>query len=482
MPKLKPLPLAHPAALAALLVLLLNDHLLRWWLPSTLTGKVSDFAWLFIAAIGLAWLLSRLLPARMVKSGDRIAWIGFTIIALGFVLGKTQPTFHNWVGIAFKTITGSPIGLKLDSTDLIALIALIPAWFTWKASDHSPLRPGRASWLVISISALLTIANMAQPNQGIENLEIIDQRIVAQTAWSCFISEDGGLSWRSISQDNCRINPRVNILDDPLQPNKIWSFQAGGPIEVSHDDGNTWSIDYTPTYLSQVEEAYIQRTKSGNPDLSRKGPFDVVYDPKSGNLIFAMGYQGILIRTPESEWITVEVFEYKPDVKIGYHEAVSLIIGELILSLAVGMLTISIQSIIDIRERYAQILLILIALEAMLLLGIVIFLPPALSFGYAETVAFPLVALSAIGAAIMVPYSLYRLHARSVRLMWQSVLIALATGLVFATPYVLWILNIIPDYSTARNLALIFAGTLMLSGFLFVKMIIRKDGLIQGIV
>ena len=47
--------LAHPVSLAAVALLLFNDHWLRWHYPSWLTGKLGDFTWLvfapFIAAL-----------------------------------------------------------------------------------------------------------------------------------------------------------------------------------------------------------------------------------------------------------------------------------------------------------------------------------------------------------------------------------------------------------------------------------------------
>jgi len=56
--------LAHPISLGAIVLLLFNDHWLRWNHPSWLTGKLGDFAWLafapFIAALLLAWVI----PAR----------------------------------------------------------------------------------------------------------------------------------------------------------------------------------------------------------------------------------------------------------------------------------------------------------------------------------------------------------------------------------------------------------------------------------
>jgi hypothetical protein len=49
--------LKHPLTVTCILVLLLNDHLLKGTIPSILTGKLSDFAGLFFFPFLFAALL-----------------------------------------------------------------------------------------------------------------------------------------------------------------------------------------------------------------------------------------------------------------------------------------------------------------------------------------------------------------------------------------------------------------------------------------
>src|SRR3990170_5839611 len=62
--------LGHPLTLACIGLLLVNDHFLKRLYPSTLTGKLSDFAGLFFfpflltALLGLAGSAVSRLPAR----------------------------------------------------------------------------------------------------------------------------------------------------------------------------------------------------------------------------------------------------------------------------------------------------------------------------------------------------------------------------------------------------------------------------------
>ena len=56
--------LCSPLSLGAMAVLLINDHLLRRFWPSWVTGKLGDFAWLLFFPFALAWVLAFILPRR----------------------------------------------------------------------------------------------------------------------------------------------------------------------------------------------------------------------------------------------------------------------------------------------------------------------------------------------------------------------------------------------------------------------------------
>lgn len=64
---------AHLAALVALFVLVLNDHVLKYAAPSTLTGKLSDFAGVYLLAVVLRCGIGRW-PACVVTAAAFIWW------------------------------------------------------------------------------------------------------------------------------------------------------------------------------------------------------------------------------------------------------------------------------------------------------------------------------------------------------------------------------------------------------------------------
>ncbi len=54
--------------------------------------------------------------------------------------------------------------------------------------------------------------------------------------------------------------------------------------------------------------------REGNP-VYRPEPFDAILEPHTGNLLFAMGHEGVLIRLPDNTWQWINVGKYK---KIDY--------------------------------------------------------------------------------------------------------------------------------------------------------------------
>lgn len=109
--------LLHPAWLASLVVLALNDHVLKGsgLLPGVLTGKLSDVAGLVVAPLLLAALL-RVRSAR--------AWVACHV-AVGAVFSAIQlsaAAAESWS--ALMGVFGFPWIITRDPTDLLALPAL----------------------------------------------------------------------------------------------------------------------------------------------------------------------------------------------------------------------------------------------------------------------------------------------------------------------------------------------------------------------
>jgi NhaP-type Na+/H+ or K+/H+ antiporter len=140
--------LLHPAFLAAVGVLLFNDHWLKWHHPSALTGKLSDFAGLafFPVLLWSGWELSLAAARRFRGPSWRAALASVIATAVVFSLVKTTDAGaelyrHLWAAMQWPARAAlalsrgalpAPPGavhLVRDPTDLIALPALaLPLW------------------------------------------------------------------------------------------------------------------------------------------------------------------------------------------------------------------------------------------------------------------------------------------------------------------------------------------------------------------
>ena len=114
--------LCQPASLFALMILVVNDHLLKGSgvLPAWLTGKLSDVAGLYVFPLFLISVVRGLTLICRVPLPRYRGWLSMSMVALTgliFSLAKTSPSFNIW----WADLWGHMV---LDSTDLYALPAL----------------------------------------------------------------------------------------------------------------------------------------------------------------------------------------------------------------------------------------------------------------------------------------------------------------------------------------------------------------------
>jgi hypothetical protein len=150
--------LLHPITLAALGLLLVNDHVLKAAWPGPVTGKLSDLAGLAFFPIFLlsAWELALTLVGRWRSPTVRALATAVALCALGFILVKTVPAAAEGSGwllgaaqwmllFPSRLIAAQPLPpivrtvVVADPTDLVAVPALaLAAWV-----GYSRLRPFR---------------------------------------------------------------------------------------------------------------------------------------------------------------------------------------------------------------------------------------------------------------------------------------------------------------------------------------------------
>ena len=130
--------LLHPATLASLAVLLLNDRVLRWSYPSALTGKLSDVAGLVflpLLVVGLLELVRRRRTARTELLLVAAVGVGFAALKVvptvteAYRIGMGAAQYPLYAVTSLLGGQGWPelrrVAVVADATDLLALVALV---------------------------------------------------------------------------------------------------------------------------------------------------------------------------------------------------------------------------------------------------------------------------------------------------------------------------------------------------------------------
>jgi hypothetical protein len=154
----------HPVALSALVLLVVNDHLLKGSaVPGIVTGKLSDVAGIVLLPLVLqaTWECSGRVLGHPVRS--RARWMPIAITAIAFtaiqVSGAAAGLYERTLGLlqwlpaaGWAVLAGRPAPAVLaascvpDLTDLLVLpVCLIPAWLLRDRARGARLTPFGAS-------------------------------------------------------------------------------------------------------------------------------------------------------------------------------------------------------------------------------------------------------------------------------------------------------------------------------------------------
>ncbi len=468
-----------------MVVLLVNDHLLRRFWPSWITGKLGDFAWLLFFPFALAWGWALILPRR-----ERLVrGLAFGITGGIFALAKIVPAVHATVVRAAEWVLGFPVIWVRDPSDLLALVSLAAGWMMWDKIPAAetrivPRQGHTAKWnrLALAAAALLTVANSAgPPSIGIDHLLYKAGAIYGAGRYEGYVSRDGGLSWtmlkmeydpaagnymqdgetrielselrsESIETEEERRTPRILDVNGTVR----YRYASGQPIERSDDGGATWRKVYARSG-SPADKVYYERMYPNYKFYP--GPLDAVADPQTGNIVFAMGAEGVLVHTPDDTWRWVEVGRgRRAEVRRG--EGLFLVLqGELLLAAGFGLLTIMTLLARWRQGRAREIFLTLY----WLLWGMNVLLMPELRTSYPATLDTLLMAGGCIYLLIHIGIELAMTIPKqaTVREVGWVALTGLLVAVVFLLPYVLWVLAVIPWYGLAAGLGVALGVTAM---------------------
>ncbi len=146
-------------------------------------------------------------------------------------------------------------------------------------------------------------------------VEFEDEIVASAPNVNTFTSQDGGLTWQQADSGTLDISGSDCTLGKVLE-NELWAtpdgsvryrFEVGQSIEVSYDQGQSWQLVYD---LSKVVWESAHNPEPDHQVIVQSGPLDAMIDPKSGNLLLAMGHAGVLARLCSGEWYWVAVGPY----------------------------------------------------------------------------------------------------------------------------------------------------------------------------
>ncbi|RLK23538.1 hypothetical protein DER29_1403 [Micromonospora sp. M71_S20] len=315
--------LGHPATVAALVLLVTNDHLLKAAFPGPVTGKLSDIAGLVLAPPLVAVLLALLAPRLPARAA---AGLGLGLVAAGFTAVKSSGYAAAVASAAWSAVSG-PSLVRADGTDLFALPALALAWWSWSRARREPVR--RRSARLVRLLVLLPAATLAVAatspvhHPDAVRAAVLDERLAAgighgyadkvfddSPAWR--VSDDAGATWRDPTRGEAEAltgakGPVAGSLSrgcSTATPTRCYRVVPGRlAVEQSDDAGRSWRPAWGAT---EAQRAVLRRQY---PDLGPRGERIAtqeltVRDTGDGRhvVLVANGRDGFAVRRPDGSW------------------------------------------------------------------------------------------------------------------------------------------------------------------------------------
>ena len=314
--------LMHPVTLGALGVLLVNDLMFKaLWPGAWVPGKLSDLAWMMFAPPVLAYVLS--FATRGNQQAQRVAFLtAYAGLPLLYVAFNTFQPVHDVVLHVLGFGGGDGPRSPLDPTDsLVIPVAMAAAIWVWSRPplEAQSIRT-RLALLAATAAVLASVATSFGVDYGVIQVgRTASGRLGAITFFGSgdsmdgvFESVDGGLTWTNAGEQSATLEKRQFMELGEREPSGIFS---GGRIRITnHEVMSSAEVVYSFKYLQNGGNRWMQALDKRDVQdaVIATGHSDFFYDGQSGNLLLAMGLQGVVVIAPDGTATQVAVGRYSP--------------------------------------------------------------------------------------------------------------------------------------------------------------------------
>ena len=307
--------LMHPVTLGALGVLLVNDLVFKaLWPGAWVPGKLSDLAWMMFAPPVLAFVLSfaRLGSPKAQRAAFLTAYAGLPLLYVAF---NTFAPVHDVVLHVLGWVGGDGPRSPLDPTDSMVIpFAMAAAIWVWRRPplEARSIRT-RLALLAVTAAALASVASSYEYNRGIERVGRTNYgALAADFVGGPYQSRDGGLTWGKARQDWVALETRKLMELGEKEPSGIFST---GDIRITNNEVlSSGDVIYSFEYLQSDGNRWMQgldKREIKERKITTR-PLDFFYDGRSGNLILAMGLQGVVVIAPDGTATRAAVGRHSP--------------------------------------------------------------------------------------------------------------------------------------------------------------------------
>lgn len=311
--------LAHPLTIASLVVLALNDHVLKQAWPGWVTGKLSDVTGLVVAPAVLAVALALAGVRRPHVRAVLLTGAGFTLVK-STELGAD-------VANALWSTAGWTTYIRHDLTDLIALPALLVPLRVHRLA-RLPRLPRRVQATAAAGALLLPLAVLATaatspcrtepPAVSVGVFEGLwgpaggqppaERRAVFDGRIAVWMPDGEKLRFQMLtSSESERIvdeGPALDRVCDPARPARCWrdAGRDAPTIEESTDGGRSWDVAWA---MSKQELAAVRDLEGESCGKPVEVPVsDLAALPTDDGLLVlaAIAPQRLVVRDPADGW------------------------------------------------------------------------------------------------------------------------------------------------------------------------------------